>query len=331
VRAEIDHVRRGAIAAHHSATHLLHAALRERLGTHVAQKGSLNAPDRLRFDVSQPRPITPAELAQVEADVNAQVRANTPVTTRLMTPEAAVAEGAMALFGEKYGDEVRVVSMGTPSGGHAFSVELCGGTHIPRTGNIGLFRIVGESAVAAGIRRIEAVTGAAALALIDETDRRLTEIAQALKTPPAEAPARIAVLLEDRKRLERQVAELQTKLALSAADAAVEEIAGIRLAARNLGDVPARELKPIAEALRKQLGSGIVALVSTADGKASIIVAVSNDAAARFDAVSLVRAASAAVGGKGGGGKPDLAQAGGPDGERADEALQAIRQAIRLA
>jgi alanyl-tRNA synthetase len=331
VRAEIDHLRRGAVAAHHSATHLLHAALRDRLGTHVAQKGSLNAADRLRFDVSQPRPITPAELAQVEADVNAQVRANTPVTTRLMSPEAAVAEGAMALFGEKYGDEVRVVSMGTASGNHAFSVELCGGTHSPRTGHIGLFRIVGESAVAAGIRRIEAVTGAAALALVDETERRLGEIAQALKTPPAEAPARIAALLEDRKRLERQVAELQTKLALSAADAAVEEIGGIRLAARNLGEVPAKELKPIAEALRKQLGSGIVALVSTAEGKASIIVAVSNDVSARFDAVSLVRAASAAVGGKGGGGKPDLAQAGGPDGERAEDALQAIREAIRLA
>jgi alanyl-tRNA synthetase len=328
VRAEIDHVRRAAIAAHHSATHLLHAALRERLGTHVAQKGSLNAPDRLRFDVSQPRPITQTELAQVEADVNAQVRANTPVTTRLMTPEAAVAEGAMALFGEKYGDEVRVVSMGLPAGEHAFSVELCGGTHIARTGNIGLFRIVSESAVAAGIRRIEAVTGASALALIDESDRRLSEIAQALKTPPAEAPARIAALLEDRKRLERQVAELQTKLALSAADAAVEDIGGIRLAARNLGDVPARELKPIAEALRKQLGSGIVALVSTAEGKASIIVAVSNDVSTRFDAVNLVRAASAAVGGKGGGGKPDLAQAGGPDGALADEALAAVRDAI---
>ena len=335
VRAEIDHTRRAAIAAHHSATHLLHAALRERLGPHVTQKGSLNAPDRLRFDVSQPRPITAAELAQVEADVNAQIRANTAVSTRLMTPQAAVEEGAMALFGEKYGDEVRVVSMGTVLDGgggaaanHAYSVELCGGTHIPRTGNIGLFRIVAESAVAAGIRRIEAVTGQSALAQIAESESRLAEIAQALKTSPAEAPARVAALVEDRRRLERQLADLQTKLALAAADGAIEQIGGVALIARNLGEVPPRELKTIADALRKQLGSGIVALVSTAEGKASLIVAVSHDLAGTYDAVGLVRAGSAVVGGKGGGGKPDLAQAGGPDGARADEALDAIRAAL---
>jgi alanyl-tRNA synthetase len=335
VRAEIDHTRRAAIAAHHSATHLLHAALRERLGPHVTQKGSLNAPDRLRFDVSQPRPITAAELAQVEADVNAQIRANTAVSTRLMTPQAAVEEGAMALFGEKYGDEVRVVSMGTVLDGgggaaanHAYSVELCGGTHIPRTGNIGLFRIVAESAVAAGIRRIEAVTGQSALTQIAESESRLAEIAQALKTSPAEAPARVAALVEDRRRLERQLADLQTKLALAAADGAIEQIGGVALIARNLGEVPPRELKTIADALRKQLGSGIVALVSTAEGKASLIVAVSHDLAGTYDAVGLVRAGSAVVGGKGGGGKPDLAQAGGPDGARADEALDAIRAAL---
>ena len=331
VRAELDHARRAAIAAHHSATHLLHAALRERLGTHVAQKGSLNAPDRLRFDVSQPRPINAAELAQVEADVNAQIRANTPVTTRLMTPEAAVAEGAMALFGEKYGDEVRVVSMGTPVGNHATSVELCGGTHAPRTGHIGLFRIVSESAVAAGIRRIEAVTGEAALAQIAELERRLSEISTALKTSPADAPARVAALVDDRKRLDRQVAELQTKLAMTAVDGAIEDVAGTPFAARNLGDVPPRELKQIAEALRKQIGSGVVALVSTADGKASIIVAVSNDLVVKHDAVALVRAASAAAGGKGGGGKPDLAQAGGPDAAQAEAALDAIRAAVAAA
>jgi alanyl-tRNA synthetase len=328
VTAEIDHQRRAAIQAHHSATHLLHAALRARLGPHVAQKGSLNAPDRLRFDVSQPRPITPQELAQVEADVNAQIRANTRVTTRLMTPQAAVAEGAMALFGEKYGDEVRVVSMGTLSGTQAYSVELCGGTHTPATGHIGLFRIIAESAVAAGIRRIEAVTGQSALAQIAETESRLSEIAQSLKTSPAEAPARVQSLVEDRKRLERQVADLQTKLALAAADGAVEQIANTQLIARNLGEVPPRELKAIAEALRKQLVTGIVALVSTAEGKASLIVAVTNDLSSKYDAVTLVRAGSAAVGGKGGGGKPDLAQAGGPEGAQADAALDAIRAAL---
>ena len=329
VRAELDHARRAAIAAHHSATHLLHAALRARLGLHVSQKGSLNAPDRLRFDVSQPRPITPAELAQVEADVNAQVRANTPVTTRLMTPEAAVAEGAMALFGEKYGDEVRVVSMGgMADGALPYSVELCGGTHSARTGNIGLLRIVSEGAVSAGVRRIEAVTGAAALAQIAAGEQRLAEIAALLKTSPADAPTRVAALVEDRKRLERQLAEVQTKLALAAADAAIEQIGGVSVAARNLGDVPARELKPIADALRRQLGSGVVALVSTAEGKASLIVAVSPDLTSRFDAVHLVRAGSLVVGGKGGGGKPDLAQAGGPDGAQADAALDAIRVAV---
>jgi alanyl-tRNA synthetase len=330
VRAEIDRDRRAAIASHHSATHLLHAALRERLGTHVAQKGSLNAPDRLRFDVSQPRPITPAELAQVEADVNAEIRANTAVTTRLMTPETAVAEGAMALFGEKYGDEVRVVGMGRPGAdAHPYSVELCGGTHVARTGNIGLFRIVAEAAVAAGIRRIEAVTGQAALALIDQNDRRLAEIAASLKTSPAEAPARIQALLEDKRRLERQLAELQTSQAIATAAEQVEQVAGLTLIAANLGEVPARELKPIAEALRKTLGSGIVALVSTAEGKASVIVAISADLTAIYSAVTLVRAASEAVGGKGGGGKPDLAQAGGPNADHADRALAAIRAAIQ--
>jgi alanyl-tRNA synthetase len=330
VRAEIDRDRRAATASHHSATHLLHAALRARLGSHVAQKGSLNAPDRLRFDVSQPRPITPAELAQVEADVNAEIRANTAVTTRLMTPETAVAEGAMALFGEKYGDEVRVVGMGRPDAdSHPYSVELCGGTHVARTGNIGLFRIVAEAAVAAGIRRIEAVTGQAALALIDQNDRRLAEIAASLKTSPAEAPARIQVLLEDKRRLERQLAELQTSQAIATAAEQVEQVAGLTLIAANLGEVPARELKPIAEALRKTLGSGIVALVSTAEGKASVIVAISADLTAIYSAVTLVRAASEAVGGKGGGGKPDLAQAGGPNADHADRALAAIRAAIQ--
>ena len=329
VVAEVDHARRGAVRAHHSATHLLHESLRRMLGTHVQQKGSLNAPDRLRFDVSHTKPVSPEELAEAEAVVNARIRENTAVTTRLMTPEAAVAEGAMALFGEKYGDEVRVVSMGAGEAARpAWSIELCGGTHVARTGDIGLFRIVGESAVSAGIRRIEAVTGEAAEALIAATGRRLAEVAAALRTSPAEVPARVAALVEERRRLEVQVSELQKKLATGGAAAEIEEVGGIRLAARNLGDVPARDLKGMAEAISKQVESGVVALVSTTEGKASIVVSVSADLVGRFSAVELVRAASAAVGGKGGGGRPDLAQAGGPDAGGAEAALQAVREML---
>ena len=329
VVAEVDHVRRTAIRAHHSATHLLHEALRRKLGTHVTQKGSLNAPDRLRIDISQPRPITGDELAWVESEVNARVRENTEVVTRLMTPEAAVELGAMALFGEKYGDEVRVVAMGSPEGNKgAWSIELCGGTHVRRTGDIGYFKIVSEGAVAAGVRRIEAVTGAAAEAVLAETQHRLNEAAQALRTAPAEVPDRIAALLEDRRKLERQITELQKKLATGGGSEAVEEVNGVKLAARNMGEVPARDLKGLADAIGKQLGSGVVALVSTAEGKASIVVGVSPDLAGKVSAVDLVRAAAAAVGGKGGGGRPDLAQAGGPDGSKADEALAAIRTVL---
>jgi alanyl-tRNA synthetase len=329
VVAAVDHGRRGAIRAHHSATHLLHEALRRKLGKHVAQKGSLNAPDRLRFDVSQPRPITAAELAEVESEVNFRIRENSAVTTRLMTPEAAVAEGAMALFGEKYGDEVRVVSMGTGDDERqAYSIELCGGTHVARTGDIGLLRIVSEGGVSAGVRRIEAVTGPSALALIAESENRLAEVAAALKTVPAEVVGRVTALIEDRRRLERQVAELQRKLATGGAEAAVETVNGVTLAARNLGEVAPRDLKGLAEAIQKQIGSGVVALVSTAEGKASIVVGVSPDLSGRFSAVDLVRAASAAVGGKGGGGRPDLAQAGGPDATKVDAALVAVRGAL---
>jgi alanyl-tRNA synthetase len=328
VVADVDHARRGAIRAHHSATHLLHEGLRRRLGTHVMQKGSLNAPDRLRFDVSQPRPVTADELAAVELEVNARIRENSEVTTRLMTPEAAVAEGAMALFGEKYGDEVRVVSMGVGNADKpAWSIELCGGTHVRRTGDIGLFRIVGETGVSAGVRRIEAVTGAAAEAWALANERRLLEVATALRTSPAEVPDRVAALVEEKRRLERMVADLQTKLATGGGAAEAEEVGGIRFAGRNLGNVPARDLKGLAEAILKQVESGVVALVST-EGKASVVVAVSADLTGRFSAVELVRAASAAVGGRGGGGRPDLAQAGGPDGAGADAALAAVRGAL---
>ncbi len=329
VVAEVDHDRRSAIQAHHSATHLLHAALRERLGPHVTQKGSLNAPDRLRFDVSQPTPITRGDLALIEAEVNARIRENTAVTTRLMTPETAVAEGAMALFGEKYGDEVRVVSMGGPDpAGKPFSVELCGGTHVRHTGDIGLFRVVGESAVSAGVRRIEAVTGAAALAAVAETESRLAEIAGLLRSSPAEAAERVGQLVEDRRRLERQVAELQRKLATGTAAATVEDIAGVAFTARDLGDIPPRDLKGVAETIGTQLGSGVAAVASTADSKASIVVRISADLLPRFSAVDLVRVASASMGGAGGGGRPDLAQAGGPNAAEIPAAFAAIRAAL---
>jgi alanyl-tRNA synthetase len=332
VVAELDHIRRGAIRPNHSATHLLHEALRRRLGTHVAQKGSLNAPDRLRFDVSQPTPIGREDLAWVEREVNARIRENTEVTTRLMTPDAAVQEGAMALFGEKYGDEVRVVAMGTGEGNKpAYSIELCGGTHVRRTGDIGLLRILAESAVSAGVRRIEAVTGEGALAVIAETERRLAEIGAVLKAGPAEVADRVTALLEDRRRLERTVSELQHKLATGSGAQEIEEIGGVRFAARNLGEVPAKDLKSLAEAIGKQLEGGVVALVSTAEGKASIVVGVTGERASKFNAVDLVRAASAAVGGKGGGGRPDMAQAGGPDGAMADAALDAVRAKLQSA
>ena len=329
VLAAVDHGRRAAIRAHHSATHLLHAALRARLGDHVAQKGSLNAPERLRFDVSQPTPISREDLAVVEARVNAQIRANSEVTTRLMTPDAAVGEGAMALFGEKYGDEVRVVSMGEPiDDGRPFSVELCGGTHVGRTGDIGLFRITGESAVSAGVRRVEAVTGEAAQAAIGESERRVQEASALLRVSPVELVERVTQLVEDRRRLERQVAELQRKLATGSGVAAVEEVSGVSFAGRNLGDVPPRDLKGRAEAIGHQMGEGVIAVVSTAEGKGSVVVRVSPELTSRFNAVELVRAASVALGGKGGGGRPDLAQAGGPDGGAAEAALDAVRGAL---
>jgi alanyl-tRNA synthetase len=329
VVAEIDHARRATVRAHHSATHLLHEALRQRLGLHVTQKGSLNAPDRLRFDISQPRPLTDEDIVAVEAMVNARIRENSEVVTRLMTPAAAVELGAMALFGEKYGDEVRVVFMGTPDGNKpAWSIELCGGTHVQRTGDIGYFRIVSESAVSAGVRRIEAVTGAAAEAVVAQAFERLNRTAAELRTSPAETPDRAAILQETVRRLERQVAELQKKLATGGNAPEVEEVNGIRLAARNLGEVPARELKGLADVIGQQLGTGVVALVSTAEGKASIVVGVSKDLTDRLNAVELVRAASAAVGGKGGGGRPDMAQAGGPDAAKADAALAAVRGAL---
>jgi alanyl-tRNA synthetase len=328
VLATVDHDRRKNIRAHHSATHLLHEALRRELGAHVTQKGSLNAPDRLRFDISQPRPVTAEELATVEREVNARIRENAEVTTRLMTPDEAVKLGAMALFGEKYGDEVRVVSMGASDDEKsAWSIELCGGTHVRRTGDIGLFRIVSEGAVSAGIRRIEALAGSAATSSVEASSRLLAEAAAAIKAPATELPARIALLQEDKKRLERQVSDLQKKLALGAAGG-FETVAGIKFAGHHVGDIAPKDLKSIATDILKSLGSGIVALVSTAEQKAAIVVAVSEDLSTRHSAVELVRAAAGVVGGSGGGGNKTMAQAGGPDGVRAKEALDTIKAAL---
>ena len=326
VVAAVDHERRGKIRAHHSATHLLHEALRRALGAHVSQKGSLNAPDRLRFDISQPRPVTPEELAAVERDVNAHIRENTEVTTRLMTPEEAVKLGAMALFGEKYGDEVRVVSMGgADDAKSAWSIELCGGTHVARTGDIGLFRIVSEGAVSAGIRRIEAVAGEAAVAEVESEAKLLAEAAASIKAPAAELPSRITQLQEDKKRLERQVAELQRKLVLATASEA-EDINGTPAILRNVGEISAKELRPIATDLLKKLGSGVVALISTAEQKTAIVVAVSDDQPQ--SAVELVRAGATAAGGQGGGGNKAVAQAGAPSAAQANAALTAIKSAL---
>ncbi len=325
----VDVAQRDATRGHHSATHLLHAALRKFLGPHVTQKGSLVSHERLRFDFSHPKGLTPEDLRQVEDEVNRQVRRNRSVGTKLMTPEAAIEAGAMALFGEKYGEEVRVVSMGGDDAGQHFSVELCGGTHVRRTGDIGLFKIVGESAVAAGVRRIEALTGAAAEAWVRAQEETLARVAETLKASPAEVAGRIVNLLDERKRLERELADVRRQMATGGGAATANKtVAGVTFAGRLLENVPAKDLKGMADDIKKQIGSGVVALVSTEGGKASLVVAVTEDVSGRVNAVDLVRAGSEAVGGKGGGGRPDMAQAGGPDAERAPEALAAIEAAI---
>ncbi|MCH7937356.1 MAG: hypothetical protein IH994_09765 [Proteobacteria bacterium] len=416
---QVDGGRRRNIRNNHSATHLLHAALRRRLGDHVTQKGSLVAPDRLRFDISHPKAVEPDELAEIEAEVNRQIGLKSDVATRLMDPESAVEAGAMALFGEKYGEEVRVVTMGEAGAGQgankgaskgaskgegeaAFSIELCGGTHVANTGGIGVFKIVGESAVAAGVRRIEALTGdgakayfAEAQAALDETaallrvdpaavpekvralldERRGLErglaaarrqmatggggekkektgdgvpavepgvaaeategllglTATILKVPPAEVPKRVKALIEDCQKLDEELAEARNRMEAGgdgAQAAETKDVGGIKFSPRLLDGVPAKELKSLADDLKTQVGTGVVALVSVTDGKASVVVGVTDDLTERLSAVDLVRAGSQAVGGKGGGGRPDMAQAGGPDGANGQAALDAIEAAI---
>jgi alanyl-tRNA synthetase len=331
----VDAIRRAQLRAHHSATHLLHEALRRHLGTHVTQKGSLVAPDRLRFDISHTKPISQEELRKVEDEVNERIRLNSSVDTRLMTPEEAIAAGAMALFGEKYGDEVRVLSMGGAQG-EKYSVELCGGTHALRTGDIGLFRIVGEGAVSAGVRRIEAVAGNAAEQHVRHQIDLLNEAAAVMKVRAEDLPARLAALVDGQRKVERELGEARKALALAggggsgggnAADA-VREIGGVRMIGRVLNGVPGKDLKGMADAFKKQLGSGVVALIGIEDGKASAVVGVTDDLSKTLSAVELVKAGVTALGGKGGGGRADMAQGGGPDAAKAGEALKAIEAAL---
>jgi alanyl-tRNA synthetase len=328
----VDGERRRATRANHSATHLLHAALKRVLGPHVAQKGSLVAPDRLRFDFSHHKAVTPEELERVEALVNAVVRQNSDVATRLMPTDQAIEAGAEALFGEKYGEEVRVLTMGEEAD-KPYSVELCGGTHVRRLGDIGLFAILSESAVASGVRRIEALTSEGARQYLLRQAEYSREAAAALKTNVPELPARVAQLAEERRRLERELSEAKKALALAGPSSGAKgddakTIAGIKTVLRVVEGVNANDLKSLADDAKAKLGSGVVAFVAVADGKASLVVGVTDDLTSRISAVDLVRLGAEALGGKGGGGRPDLAQAGGPDGARADDALAAIARRL---
>jgi alanyl-tRNA synthetase len=332
----VDPIRRAQLRAHHSATHLLHEALRRHLGKHVTQKGSLVAPDRLRFDISHTKPISAEELRAVEDEVNERIRLNSAVETRLMTPEEAIAAGAMALFGEKYGDEVRVLSMGGKDG-ETYSVELCGGTHALRTGDIGLFRILGEGAVSSGVRRIEAVAGNAAETHVRHQIDLLNQAASVMKVRAEDLPTRLQALIDGQRKLERDLSEARKALALAGSGTGVSggapadevrEVAGIKLIGRVLNGVPGKDLKGMADEFKKKLGSGVVALIGIEEGKASAVVGVTDDLAKTVSAVELVKAGVAKLGGKGGGGRPDMAQGGGPDATKASEALQAIEAAL---
>ncbi|MGV1014163.1 MAG: alanine--tRNA ligase [Methyloceanibacter sp.] len=342
VALEVDHARRTTTRAHHSATHLLHEALRQVLGTHVAQKGSLVEPGRLRFDFSHQKPMTHDEIRAVENLTNVMILQNSAVETHLMTPEAAIAQGALALFGEKYGDEVRVVSMGmsesSSKADHAYSIELCGGTHVRRTGDIGLLKIVSESAVAAGVRRVEALTAEAALAYLTAQDDKVREAAELLKVSPDEVIARLGVVLDERRKLERQLADAKRELALGSSSdgdsgaSAVREIGAVKLLARIVHGVAPKDLRSLVDDAKRQLGSGIIAIVGVSeDGKAGLVVGVTQDLTSAHDAVELARIGAEALGGKGGGGRPDLAQAGGPDGAHAEQALEAIAAKVAAA
>ena len=331
----VDADRRGAIQANHSATHLLNEALRNALGEHVAQKGSLNAEDRLRFDFSHGKALTAEEIAQVEREVNDFIRQNSPVETRIMTPDDARALGAQALFGEKYGDEVRVVSMGRREGSgkgtnrDIYSIELCGGTHVTRTGDIGAFVLLGDSASSAGVRRVEALTGQAALAHLREAERQLSEIAGLLKAQSGDVVGRVKALADDRKAMQNEIAQLKRQLAMGGgSEAAPKDIGGVQVIARRVEGVSGKELGALADQMRSGLSTGAVVVMTEDNGKATVAATVTPDLAERVSAVSLVQAAVAALGGKGGGGRPDRAQGGAPSLEALDQAIAAVEQVI---
>jgi alanyl-tRNA synthetase len=327
----VDADRRTRTRANHSATHLLHAALRHVLGVHVAQKGQMVDGDRIRFDFSHGGPLTPHELERIEAEVNAVIRQNLPAETKLMAPEAAIEAGAMALFGEKYGEEVRVLTLGRALAGEGpYSVELCGGTHVAMTGDIALFKIVSEGGIAAGVRRIEALTGEAARRWLDGQAQVARQLADQFKVQVADVPARVEALVAERRALEKQLADAKRQLALGGGGAAaeIEDIAGVAFIGRVLDGVDGKGLRPVTEDFRKQVGSGVVALVGVTDGKAAVSVAVTPDLTGRFNAAELARAAVLALGGQGAGGKPDFAQGGAPDGSKAAEGVQAVRAAL---
>jgi len=332
VTQRVDAERRNRVRANHSATHLLHAALRRHLGTHVTQKGSLVAPDYFRFDFSHSKAMTREEIDNVEAEVNAQIRSNEPVTTRLMSHSDAIEVGAMALFGEKYGDEVRVLSMGRDSDAD-YSVELCGGTHVRALGDIQLLKIISESAVSSGVRRIEALTGEAARQWLGDREAKLREAAATLKSSPDEVPARIASLVEDRRRLERELADAKKALAMSGGAASSdasgpENVAGYKFLGQVVDGLDPKELRSTVDTMKQRVGSGIAALIAVNDCRASVAVGVTGDLVGQISAVDLVKTAVAALGGQGGGGRPDMAQGGGPDGDKAAEALAAVKEAL---
>ncbi len=339
LQLEVDHGRRSAIRANHSATHLLHEALREALGDHVAQRGSLNAPDRLRFDFSHNKALSLEELRSVERDVNAFIRQNAPVSTRIMTPDDAREIGAQALFGEKYGDEVRVVSMGVQHGsgkgteGQTYSIELCGGTHVRQTGDIGLFVTLGDGASSAGVRRIEALTGAAAFDYLSQQDHRLAEVANVLKTGAADVPGRVKALLDDRKKLEGEVAQLRRELAMAGGagqggGAEIRDINGVSFVAQVLNGVTGKDLPPLIDEHKGRIGSGAVLLIADAGGKAAVAAGVTEDLKGSLSAVDIVKAAVIELGGKGGGGRPDMAQGGAASVENAQAAIKAAEAVI---
>jgi alanyl-tRNA synthetase len=332
VEFHVDHEKRTATRANHSATHLLHAALRRVLGDHVTQKGSQVDDEKLRFDFSHQKAISPEEMLKIETEVNAMVLRNESVSTKLMTPEAAVEEGAMALFGEKYGDEVRVLSMGTDEGAN-YSVELCGGTHVDRLGDIGLIKVTGESAVASGVRRIEGLTGKGAKAYLDDQAALLADAAAVLKSPARDLPARITALVAERKKLDRELTEAKKALALSGGAGAsdgpkIEEIAGVKFLGQALEGVSGKDLPGLIDDAKAQVGSGVVAFACNSDGKAAVAIGVTDDMTGTINAADLVKVAVEAVGGKGGGGRPDMARGGGPNGADVAKAIEAVKAAI---